>query len=188
MTRNLIAAIGAIMLASWVCVAQEPAASPAASPQPSTARPASGEIEQLRKKVQQLTLENTRLRARVAELERRTQAQTLRDRLMQEEDRALKLQSQLLTVGEQEANVQSQLDQVNEQLRPENIDNLQIYGSVRPEEVRDATKRRLTTQQRTIQSQLQLILQSRTRLQSSLSTTDLSIQKLRQQLATILQQ
>jgi len=106
---------------------------------------------------------------------------------MQEEDRALKLQSQLLTVGEQEANVQSQLDQVNEQLRPENIDNLQIYGSVRPEEVRDATRRKLTTQQRTIQSQLQLILQSRTRLQSSLSTTDLAIQKLRQQLATLQQ-
>lgn len=187
MTRNLIAAIGAIMLASWVCLAQEPAASPAASPQTTAARPANPELDQLRKKVQQLTLENTRLRARVAELERRTSAQTLRDRLMQEEDRALKLQSQLLTVGEQEGNVQAQLDQVNEQLRPENIDNLQIYGSVRPEEVRDATRRKLTTQQRGIQAQLQLILQSRSRLQSSLSTTDALIQRLRQQLATALQ-
>jgi hypothetical protein len=93
-----------------------------------------------------------------------------------------------LSIGEQEANVQSQLDSVNEQLRPENIDNLQIYGSLRPEEVRESARRKLTTQQRTIQAQLQLIQQSRTRLQSSLSTTDLLIQRLRQQLATALQQ
>jgi hypothetical protein len=188
MTRNLFSAIVTILLAAWVCMAQEPAASPAAAPQTAAARPASVELEQLRKRVQQLSAENARLRARLAELEKRAQAVTLRDRLTQEEDRALKLQSQLLSIGEQEANVQSQLDAVNEQLRPENIDNLQIYGSLRPEEVREAARRKLTAQQRGILSQLQLIQQSRTRLQSSLSTTDILIQKLRQQLATALQQ
>jgi hypothetical protein len=189
MTRNLFSAVVTLMLASLVCMAQERAASSvAATPQTAGAKPASVEVEQLRKRVQQLSAENARLRARLAELEKRTQAMTLRDRLMQEEDRALKLQAQLLSIGEQEANVQSQLDQINEQLRPENIDNLQIYGSLRPEEVREVTRRKLTTQQRGILSQLQLIQQSRTRLQSSLTTTDILIQKLRQQLATALQQ
>jgi hypothetical protein len=189
MTRNLFSAVVTLMLASLVCMAQERAASSvAATPQTAGAKPASVEVEQLRKRVQQLSAENARLRARLAELEKRTQAMTLRDRLMQEEDRALKLQAQLLSIGEQEANVQSQLDQINEQLRPENIDNLQIYGSLRPEEVREVTRRKLTAQQRGILSQLQLIQQSRTRLQSSLTTTDILIQKLRQQLAIALQQ
>ena len=188
MTRNLISAMVAIVLASVVCVAQEPAPSPADTAQPQAARPAGAEFEQLRKKVQQLTAENARLRAKVADLERRVQVQALRDRLVQEEDRAIKLQAQLLALGEQEANVQPQLDSINEQLRPENLDKLQIYGSLRPEEVRESTRRRLTGQQRALQSQLQLIQQSRTRLQSSLAMTDLLIQKLRQQLATALQQ
>ena len=184
MTRNLVSAIVLIVFVAWTALAQEPTA----TPQPTPARAPSGEIEQLRKKVQQLTAENARLRARVAELEKLTKAQSLRDRLLQEEDRAVKLQSQLLSVGEQEANLQSQLDSVNEQLRSENLDNLQVNGSLRPEEVREATRRRLTTQQRGLQAQLQLLQQSKTRLQSSLSTTDMLIQKLRQQLLTALQQ
>jgi len=186
MTRNLVSTIVLIVLVSWAVVAQEPTATPAATPE-TPAKPASAEIEQLRKRVQQLTTENARLRARVAELEKLTTAQSLRDRLAQEEDRAIKLQSQLLSVGEQEANLQPQLESLNEQLRSENLDKLQVYGSLRPEEVREATRRRLSTQQKGLQAQLQLLHQSRTRLQSSLSMTDMLIQKLRQQLLTALQ-
>lgn len=141
---------------------------------------------ELRKAIKQLTSDNERLRARVSELEHKLQAVSLRDHLTQEEQRAENLQTQLITVAEKEANVQSQMDKVDEQLRPENLDNLPVYGSLRPEEARESNRRRLNNEKLRLQGQLDLISQSRIRLQSSLSVSDVLIQTLRLQLQSSL--
>jgi len=108
--------------------------------------------------------------------------QSIRDRMTQEEQRAQNLEEQLFSITKEEANLQAQLDDVNEQLRPENIDRLQVMGSLRPEEVRESTRRKLTNQQMRIQAQIQVLQQNRARIQSSISVTDMLIQNLRSQM------
>jgi regulator of replication initiation timing len=154
----------------------------AASRVTSAQDPASSDIDRLRKVVNQLTTENEHLRAKVADLERRLKNQSIRDRMTQEEQRAENLEEQLFSIAKEEATLQGQLDEVNEQLRPENIDQLPVMGSLRPEQVREATRRKLSSQQSRIQGQLQLLQQNRARIHSSISVTDMLIQNLRMQM------
>ena len=164
---------------SPVCQAQEPT-----TPVRSNAetKQAAGDREQMRTSIRQLTTENERLRAKVTELERRLRNQSIRDRMTQEEQRAENLDGQLFSIATEESNLQGQLEDVNEQLRPENIQQLPVFGSLRPEEVRESTRRKLSNQQSRIQAQIQLLQQSRARIQSSSSVTDMLIQNLRAQL------
>jgi hypothetical protein len=163
------------------CPAQEPTSAPAAASKRKVDDP-----EEMRRLLKQLTAENEQLRARVSELEKSLQGQTIRDRLVQEEERVVNLEDQLIILGEKEAGLQIRLDNVNEQLRPENIDRLQVLGSTRPEEAREATRRRLANEQQRIKAQLELVHQSRSRLQSSLSVCDVVIQNLRLKVQSVL--
>jgi len=138
--------------------------------------------EQLKANLKRLTSEVERLRRRVAELEKTCDITSLRDRLTKEEQRAEDLQRQLVGVGEKEAGLQARMDQVNEQLKPENLDQLQILGSTRPEQIREATRNRLTNEKQRLQTQLDQLQQSKGRLQNSLSVTDMVIQRMRLQL------
>jgi hypothetical protein len=105
--------------------------------------------------------------------------------MTQEEQRVENLLSQLVVIGEKESALQSRMDEVNEQLRPENIDQLPVNGSLRPEEVRESARRRLTNEQTRIRSQIDLLQQSRMKLQSSQAVTEMLIQNLRMKLQTV---
>ena len=122
----------------------------------------------------------------MSELEKSLQGQSVRDRLAQEEQRVINLEDQLMVIGEKEAGLQIRLEDINEQLRPENIEQLPVMGSLRPEEVRESTRRRLTGEQQRIQAQIDSLHQSRSRLQSSLAVTDMLIQNLRLKMQTVL--
>ena len=141
------------------------------------------DVESLRKTIKQLKTENEQLRARVAELEKRADAIAIREHMTQEEQRSENLQSQLVVIGEKDSALQSRMEELNEQLQ--NVDQLQINGSLRPEEVRESTRRRLTNEQTRIRSQIELLQQSRMKLQSSLSVTEMLIQNLRMKLQTV---
>lgn len=177
MRTFILAGVVGLMLAP-LCHGQEPTTPPAVA----NTKPVAGDLEQMRTLIKQLTSENEHLRNKIAELERRLKNQSIRDRMTQEEQRAENLEEQLFSIAKEEANLQAQLDEVNEQLRPENIQQLPVLGSTRPEEVREATRRKLSNQQSRIQAQLQLLQQSRTRLHSSISVTDMLIQNLRSQM------
>jgi len=165
-------------LLSYFAVEQDPQTKPDATASSRTAP----ETEQLQRTIKRQAAEIAQLRRKVAELEKLTQACSLRERLTKEEQRAEELQRQLIAVGEKEAPLQSRMGEVNDQLRPEALDNLPVAGSLRPEQVRETTRQRLATEKTRIQTQLDLLQQTRTRLQSSLSVTDLLIQRLRAQL------
>ena len=166
---SLLAA-GLLAGCSLVCVAQEPKHDP----------------ETMRRTIKQLRAENEQLRGRLSELEKRFEGVSLRDRLVQEEQRVENLQAQLFAVAEKETMLQGRLEEINEQLRSGNIDNLPIGGSLRPEEAREAARRRLTSEQNGLRSQMELLQQSRIRLQSSLAVTELLVQSLRTKLQTVL--
>jgi len=140
------------------------------------------DVEQLRRTIRKQRSDIERLRAKVARLEERLQPEAIRDRLTQEETRGQSLHAELFAIAEREAGLQSRLDEVNEQLRPANIDAMPIFGSTRPEEVRESARRRLTNEAQRIQSQLDLLTQNKNRIQSSLSATDLVILNLQGQL------
>ena len=175
-----VLATGLLAGFSFNCVAQEPQGNAAA---PSKDKPET--LDGMRKTIERLRTENERLRARVSELEKRVDAQSIRDRLVQEEQRVENLLAQLVVIGEKEAPLQSRLVEIDEQLRSENIDQMPVGGSLRPEEVREATRRRLASEQSRLRSQLELLQQSRMRLQSSLSVTEMLVQNLRLKLQTV---
>ena len=138
------------------------------------------DVDQLRKTVQQLTTELTRIKKRVAELEKDRQVDSLQDKLGKEQQRAETLHAQLLATMEKEAALQARIDQLDEQLRPENIDrSLAGVGGLHPEDAREALRRRLTNDKRRVQAQLDLLHQDHTRLQASLADSDAAIQRLR---------
>ncbi|HEV7395437.1 MAG TPA: hypothetical protein VGN86_02905 [Pyrinomonadaceae bacterium] len=139
----------------------------------------SAQFEQMQKTIDQLTAEVERLRKKVAELEHIRSILNIRDRITKEEQRAEALQAQLLAIAEKETPLQVRMDQINEQVRPESLAQLQVLGSLRPEEVREATRRSLTNEKQRVQNQLDLLQQGRTRLQASLTNCDLVIQRLR---------
>jgi exonuclease VII large subunit len=164
------------------------AQAPADKQTPPIDKPKQADPEEMRKTIRRLTTEIEHLRNKVAELERILQFNSVHDRLTKEEQRVENLQAQLLETAEKEAGLQTRMDELNEQLRPENIDHLQVLGSLRPEQVRDATRRRLTGEKQRLQSQLDLLQQNHKRLQASVTVNDLVIQRLRTQLQGTLQQ
>jgi small-conductance mechanosensitive channel len=158
---------------------QEPAKKPAPD---SAAQPAQndGDAGQLRKTIPQLTAELTRLRKRLAELEKNCPVDSLQEKLEKEQQHAEALHTQLLGTMDKEAALQVRIDQIDEQLRPENIDRSSAgVGSLHPEDDREALRRRLTAEKRRLQSQLDLLHQDHTRLQAGLADSDAAIQRLR---------
>jgi predicted RNase H-like nuclease (RuvC/YqgF family) len=149
---------------------------------PETTAQPQEDVEQLRRTIKKQRAEIDRLRSKVARLEDRLQPEAIRDRLTQEESRGQSLHAELFAIAERESSLQARLDEVNEQLRPANIEALPIYGSTRPEEVRESARRRLSNEAGRIQSQLDLLNQNKNRIQSSLSASDLMTLNLQGQL------
>jgi small-conductance mechanosensitive channel len=140
------------------------------------------QVEQMRKTIHELTTELERFRKKVGDLEKDRAIDTIQDRLTKQEQRAETLQAQLLGIAEKEASLQSHMDQLTEQLRPENIDKLQVGGSLHPDEVREATRRGLSNEKHRIQAQLDLLHHSHVRLEASIAESDTAIRRLRSKL------
>jgi TolA-binding protein len=171
-------AIGLIISLRALCVAQETAAKPISA----TNKTKLHDPEAMRKAIRRLTTEIESLRKKVAELEKIREFNSVHDRLKTEEKRVVELEDKMMEIAEKEEGLQRRLNDVNEQLRPENIDRLPIGGALRPEQMRDAARRRFNEEKQHIESQLTLLQQNRTRLQASLAVTDLVIPPLRAQL------
>ena len=150
----------------------------ATTPQPQT----EDDPVELRKTIARLKTEINRLQKRLSDLEKIRSVCSIQDLMLKEEQRSDTLRSQLLAIGEKLAPLESRLDELNEQLRPENIEQMFIAGAVRPEEVREATRRRLSSEKLRLQSQIDLLRQNRSRIQTSLSAAETAIQRLQAQL------
>lgn len=92
------------------------------------------------------------------------------------QERAANLRAQLVETQAKEAALRTQLQQVEEDLKPENIErSLAGVGSTRPEELREARHRQLEIQKKSMQSQLDLLATSRTRLEAAIASADAEI-------------
>jgi len=141
------------------------------------------EAEQSRETLERLTDEVTRLNKKVDDLEKQRRSDLMQERLTRAEQRAEGLQQQLRDVLEKEANLQARRDQLDEQMRPENLERqTSLVGSFRPDEVRENFRRQLENEKRRVQSQLDVLAQSRTRLETSLANADSIVGRFRTQL------
>jgi phage shock protein A len=105
------------------------------------------------------------------------------ERLTRAEQRAESVRSQMLDTESKLADVQAHMDQVDYSLKPENIDrSIAGYGTVHPEEARDARRHQLENEKARLQAQINLLENSRTRLQASLSTAEAEVDLLRRRI------
>jgi predicted nucleic acid-binding Zn-ribbon protein len=104
------------------------------------------------------------------------------ERLTRAEQRAESLRAQQLDTESKLADAQSKLDQIEYQLRPENIERAAGYGTVHPEEAREARARQLESEKSRVLSQVKILETSRTRLETSVSTADAEVDALRQRI------
>ena len=89
------------------------------------------------------------------------------------QERAAKLRAQLADTEARQTELQSRLQQLEENLRPDNIEHsLAGVGSVHPEELREARRRQLEIEKRGVQSQLDLLAASRSRLETAIAAAD----------------
>lgn len=89
------------------------------------------------------------------------------------QERAANLRAQLSETQAKQAELQVRLQQLEEDLKPENIEHsLAGVGSTHPEELREARRRQLEIQKKSIQSQLEVLAASRTRLEAAIASAD----------------
>jgi len=88
-------------------------------------------------------------------------------------DRAADLRSQLSDVEAKQAELQTRLKQIEENLKPENIESsLAGVGSTHPEELREQRRRQLEIERTGVRSQLDLLANSHTRLETAILQAD----------------
>ena len=86
------------------------------------------------------------------------------------QERAANLRAQLIEAQARQAELQTRLQQLEEDLKPENIErSLAGVGSVHPEELREARRRQLEIEKRGVQSQLDVLAASRSRLEIAIA-------------------
>jgi membrane protein involved in colicin uptake len=89
------------------------------------------------------------------------------------QDRADALRLQLEEVQTKQLDLQYRLQNLEEQLKPENIEkSLAGIGSTHPEDLRELRRRQLEPEKVSIQKQLNLLAESRTRLETGLAQAE----------------
>jgi hypothetical protein len=104
------------------------------------------------------------------------------ERLTRAEQRAESLRAQQVDVESKLADLQSKIEQIEYQLRPENIERAAGYGTVHPEEARDARRRALENERSRVLAQIKILETSRARLATSVATADAEVDALRRKI------
>ncbi|HEV7799307.1 MAG TPA: hypothetical protein VGO73_14200 [Pyrinomonadaceae bacterium] len=148
---------------------------PKKSPKPS----ADGDMQ---KTINALSNQVDRLNDKLTQMQQNDRTLIDMERLTRAEQRAESLRSQQVDVEGKLADLQSKLDQIEYQLRPENIDRAAGYGTVHPEEARDARRRQLENERARVQAQIRILETSRVRLETALRTADEEVDSLRRKI------
>jgi DNA repair exonuclease SbcCD ATPase subunit len=104
------------------------------------------------------------------------------ERLTRAEQRAESLRLQQVDCESKLADLQSRLEQIEFALRPENIERSSGFGTVHPEEARDARRRGLESEKKSVQAQIRILETSRERLQTAVTTADAEVDSIRRRI------
>jgi hypothetical protein len=169
-----------------ISTADDPA-EPAQSPDPSaTASPAKktdASQEEMQKTINNLSNQVDRLNNKLSEMNEDDRYHLDMERLTRAEQRAEQLRSQLLDTESKMADIEAKLEQIEYAIKPENIErSMQGFGSVRPEEAREARRRQLESERGRLRAQLKILETSRSRLQVASTSADNEVDLLRAKL------
>lgn len=141
------------------------------------------EHDSMRNRMNRLSRQVTTLTEKLTRMEEQQRTLVDLERLSRAEQRAEALRTQLRDVAMKEADLQARLDQLEYDLKPENIERTTANtGSTRPEELREMRRRQLENERNRVRSQLDLMTQSRTRLETAIATADAEADRIRQRL------
>lgn len=146
-------------------------------------RPATEDPDSMRRTVDRLSTQVTQLSDKIGQMEQQQRTLVDLERLSRAEQRAENFRKQLLDVSTKQADLEARRDQIDSDLRPENIERVaSANGSTRPEDVRAERRRQLENERARVQSQLDLMAQSRIRLESAVASADTEVDTLRARL------
>jgi uncharacterized phage infection (PIP) family protein YhgE len=123
-----------------------------------------------------------RLNNKLTQMQKNDQTLIDMERLTRAEQRAESLRMQQVDVESKLADLQSKLESIEYQLRPENIERVAGYGTVHPEEAREARRRQLENERGRVQAQIRILETSRVRLETALHTADAEVDSLRRKI------
>ena len=159
------------------------ATAPAQTPAPESGSSSGSNSPDMQNTINNLSNQVNRLNEKLTQMQEDDRYQLDMERLTRAEQRAEQLRSQLIDVQGKIADLEAQLEQIEYALKPENIDRAtQGYGTVHPEEARDARRRQLESQKSRTQAQLRLLQTSQTRLETSVANADNEVDTLRSRL------
>jgi len=142
-----------------------------------------GEEKDMQQTINALSNQVNRLNDKLSQMSENDKTLIDMERLTRAEQRSESLRSQQIEVEGKLADLQSQLEQTEFSLRPENIERAAAgYGTTRPEEARDATRRALESRRARLQAQIRILETSKTRLEQALVTADAEVDSLRRKL------
>jgi len=133
--------------------------------------------------INNLSNQVNRLNEKLTQMQEDDRYQLDMERLTRAEQRAEQLRMQLVDVQSKIADLEARLEQIEYALKPENIDRAtQGYGTVHPEEARDARRRQLESEKSRTQAQLKILQTSQSRLEVSVANADNEVDLLRAKL------
>ncbi|MCA1630083.1 MAG: hypothetical protein LC774_07060, partial [Acidobacteria bacterium] len=108
-----------------------------------------------RREVDQLSTQLKQLNKKVDQMEQQRRTDLIQERLTRAEQRVEALQTQMSEVMEKQATLQMRADQLDDAMRPESLNNaVATVGTFRPDEARDALRRRLESEKKGVQAQI----------------------------------
>lgn len=139
--------------------------------------------EDMQQTISDLSKQVNRLADKLSEMQDDDRYALEMERLTRAEQRAEQLRSQLVDVQTKIADLESKLEEIEYALKPENLERAtQVYGSTRPEEVRETRRRQLESERARLNAQLRILKTSQTRLEVSTANADSEVDLLRAKL------
>ena len=130
-----------------------------------------------------LTNQVNKLNDKLSQMQDDDRYQLDMERLTRAEQRSEQLRSQLMDAQSKISDYEARLEQIDFALRPENLDNSMAgYGSLHPEQARDARRKQLESEKARVQAQLKLAENSRARLETAVANADTEVDQLRAKL------
>src|SRR5690349_10691937 len=159
------------------------ATAPAQTPAPESGSSSGSNSPDMQNTINNLSNQVNRLNEKLTQMQEDDRYQLDMERLTRAEQRAEQLRSQLIDVQGKIADLEAQLEQIDYALKPENIDRAtQGYGTVHPEDARDARRKQLESQKSRTQAQLKILQTSENRLEVSVANADNEVDTLRAKL------
>ncbi|HSK63609.1 MAG TPA: hypothetical protein VK893_07205 [Pyrinomonadaceae bacterium] len=153
---------------------------PAKKPKAATTQASPEDMQQT---ITDLSKQVNRLADKLGEMQEDDRYQLDLERLTRAEQRAEQLRMQLVDVQSKIADLEAKLEEVEYAIKPENLERAtQVYGSTRPEEVRETRRRQLESERTRLKAQLRILSTSQSRLEVSCANADNEVDLLRAKL------